>query len=480
MPVIADELPAYVDKTKAYSFSDDLESIVYYDYTAGTTQRTWLERNEDGQVENAVFQSLNGSEWENISMDTYTYDAAGSQTSDTKLTMVSGEWKPAAKENYSFDSNGNLLLREFYQYQLSSWVGTGTKVERTFDESNRCLTYIASTWVSNDWKPLSSGTFTYQSGNPAESVYQYRNSNTGLLENSSRIAYTYSGAGLPVTELYQSWSGAWKNEFRVLYDYDNTGDHVISKQIQYPGASAAWENLTQYIYEYANGVLSKVTKFDWESGVRQEKGNMALQYSGDKVVLQENGESPLARWEYGYEVNAPNYSVFKSDGQVLTGVDKYQFITNGDDIPQELNTFSWSGSDGDWVAVKSDTWTFDYDNQSERIIFKQSEPDDASSVVTRQVEFIFTPGMTTVKKYPNSSGFEIYPNPVRDAFTIQLSELSDNAVYYIYNTVGRLVAKGKLTDFKQLVHVADLPSGQYIVTVVSGEAKSSTVIIKRP
>ncbi len=59
------------------------------------------------------------------------------------------------------------------------------------------------------------------------------------------------------------------------------------------------------------------------------------------------------------------------------------------------------------------------------------------------------------------SNVQVYPNPAADILNV--SKVSNNALYAIYNMSGQLIAKGKITDNK--VSVSKLQAGVYIISV---------------
>ena len=71
--------------------------------------------------------------------------------------------------------------------------------------------------------------------------------------------------------------------------------------------------------------------------------------------------------------------------------------------------------------------------------------------------------------------FEVYPNPAKDVLNI--TKVSNRALYTIYSSIGQVVAKGKVQDNK--VNVSGLATGAYIITVSDGEFSGNVKFIKR-
>lgn len=473
----ADNLPGFVEKTNIYSFSEDLNKIIYRNYEEGTVYRTDLQRNSGGTIEHAVYQLSVGSEWENISRHSYFYDVQGVQTSDIYYTFSDNDWHPVSKENYLFDNNGNLCLKESYQYLSGSdsWMGTGEKIERLFDAMNRCTKYTVSGWKNGNWKPLSEGTITYLNNLPSVAVYRTE-SGGGSLENSSQIFYTYTGNNLSDFELYQSWNGvAWIDAIKI--NYTNAGGLITSKTIEYINNSGVFEYLTRYEYEYANNALSKIIikSEPAEFGIWGKADTVNLTYSGNNVSVEELGESDSNKWVYKYEPGtSEKYFLYNEKEGILSGIAGYQYSFTNNYLPLELIKYNRLEESNNWQQAQSASWII----EDKTVTLKQKETISGTSVLKRQIEFLFGDGLVTVKKYPSTGKFEIFPNPVKEGFVIQLSEMSKMTDYFIYSTTGRLVTRGKISELQHYVDASKLSSGQYIITVVSEAGKSSSVFLK--
>jgi hypothetical protein len=64
-----------------------------------------------------------------------------------------------------------------------------------------------------------------------------------------------------------------------------------------------------------------------------------------------------------------------------------------------------------------------------------------------------------------ASEFKIYPNPAKDELYVT-SEGYENTTVEIYNMIGMLVKRQKLTD--ALIRIDDLKAGSYVITTSKG------------
>lgn len=75
----------------------------------------------------------------------------------------------------------------------------------------------------------------------------------------------------------------------------------------------------------------------------------------------------------------------------------------------------------------------------------------------------------------NVNSTQVYPNPATDVLNV--SKVSGNATYSIYNVAGQIVAKGKIADNK--VQVSKLQSGVYIISVEDNGKVEKVKFIKK-
>ena len=75
------------------------------------------------------------------------------------------------------------------------------------------------------------------------------------------------------------------------------------------------------------------------------------------------------------------------------------------------------------------------------------------------------------------SEFKMYPNPAKEYVTIDLSDLTSNATFFIYDYLGRLVKKELLNTTSSRLETSNLQKGTYIVKVDSDNGLASKILI---
>ncbi len=470
----ANDLPKFTDEIKKYVSNEaELENIVYTNYELENTFRTVFERNDNEQISIVFFQSLTGNDtWTNVSKTEYFYDDRGNQSEVVESNWENGAWVLSQETSYVFDDNGNIEEQATINY-LSN---TGEKQTKEFN-GNLCTKSTIYTWSNSNWVLSSEKTTTSYNFFEFPTQETFRTNNSGILTNSTQIDYEYEGRD-PRIELYKNWTGSsWENAFRITNTYSN--GKIESKLFEYFNNNA-WVEESKYEYTYSGNELSIVRKLEKDAGVWKEKSNINLTYSGNDVELQENVDSSSESWKY--EMSSSNYSSYQMQNTDWIGISKYANTTSDGSFIGEFTTYTWSDDAKAWniAASSSETWTNSSDANSQKLIFTQKGLDERGLLeLKKEIVFNFTSGISTVKNSPKASAFSVYPNPVKDVFTIQQNFELSNAMYYIYNTSGRLLSKGILNSPSQVVNIAGFSQGQYIVTVVAEKQSSSLIILKQ-
>lgn len=196
----------------------------------------------------AVFQTWNGSAWDNSSSCGFTYDA-----------------------------NNNLLSSTFPTWNGTNYINS-SRTLFTYDAANNRLTETTQIWVSATWSDNNQIFHSYDANNNLirDSIQLFT---FGIRQN----LYSYDANNNLMTSIGQSWNGlTWDNADRHTYMYDANNNLLSDTHESWNGT--AWYNVERDVNTYdANNNRRDGLHQNWDSG----------------ATAWINGD----RWDYTYDAN---------------------------------------------------------------------------------------------------------------------------------------------------------------------------------
>ena len=187
--------------------------------------------------------------------------------------------------------------------------------------------------------------------------------------------------------------------------------------------------------------------------------------SGDSVTLSASGGS-----NYQWSNNV-------LDGQPFAPTQSNAYVVNGTD------TLGCQGSDTLMITVLEnatstlnetalDSYTLNGQTYTESGTYTQTVPaaNGCDSVITLNLTLNFT-GLSQEE----STLFVLYPNPASEQITIKTDAGMIGKEYALYNQVGKLITKGKLTGENTSLSLQGLARGLYSIAIQGQEMKSFTI-----
>ena len=176
--------------------------------------------------------------------------------------------------------------------------------------------------------------------------------------------------------------------------------------------------------------------------------------------------------DYGSETS---WEIVNSEGIVLYSGDSYEDIKN-----PAVKKFTFNLPNNSCYTFKiydtyGDGFCCDYGNGYYKLTT------DSGVVMVNQNTFnkdkeIYPFILGTLSTQENNKlGLNIFPNPVNDVLNI--TKVSNNATFAIYNIAGQFISKGKVTNNK--VNVSSLAKGVYFIEVSEKGATSKMKFIKK-
>ncbi len=261
-----------------------------------------------------------------------------------------GDSSLSASDVYSYDSQGNPLSRNWYDWISDSSMWFKTYVEKhSFDSKNRLISYCAKYryYPDRNWQ----GALKYQVTFGAD---------------DSLLEFLYFQLDYD--------KQVWIFRYKTVYLYDNNKRLVSVLSLNWDTASASWLNSkrTDYNYDTA-GHRILTTSFYWDSDrqywIPQNKTSQVFDQNGD-MVLQEkaNWNSDSMKWipttkneamYYHHRLNEIKFAYWSSNQWVWEVKRNYYYDENGNDTLIIYST--WAGDD--WRFDAKESFKFNAQNK---------------------------------------------------------------------------------------------------------------------
>lgn len=366
--------------------------------------------------------------------DEYTFDSNGNLSSQMRsFQNTPNIWEFVSKTEYTYDSSDNLILEENFSWILNQWANT-YKNEITYNTNQQVTLDKGYEWdiVLNQWVNLYMGEYFYTDGLMTSEINSLWNQGNDQWYFHSKWEYS-RGAFHP-----------WVPDFEILYRRDiNNIAWVYETKIE-----NEWIHWGSPLF-----LLTKQTYFTWDISMNQ--------------------------WEYDYK-------------------DDYQYDSNGN---RTIGTYyEWIETPGEWAPYYKDEFIFDLAYNFSDLITPINDDDELDDTVywfnnmvigyrgyefTNQVwedvsKTLFYYSNYTNPLYVNdyellANSIQVYPNPIANILVVD-SKIPLNKVE-IYSILGNMVKEFN-SNFNALP-VYDISAGLYIVKIQSENHTVSKKIIKQ-
>ncbi|MDD5507883.1 MAG: T9SS type A sorting domain-containing protein [Bacteroidales bacterium] len=346
---------------------------------------------------------------------------------------------PAGRWTYTYQGpNGTGQMTEM----LGESNETGTweysmKYTLSYDANGNISEIKASAWTGEEWFIVfgSQMTYTYT---PQQYITSVTTKTYDFLSGwvwDTKDIYTLDGNGYPTQVLMQVYDGAWADSSRYVdidwYEYiPQIGYGSLEYYVEELWDGSNWITNYREMTDYDDAGGYVLTNQDYDGGwVNSFRETLTVQNNRPSLYKYED-------WIDGAWV--------QTDGE------KYTYILSGENVTEEIIQ-TWDSGLIDYVNY----FRYVYD------------------------DFFYTTG---IDKGLSESSFRIYPNPVGEELTVQLSG-DVSAVWYIevLTLTGQVVASTAvdLSTTKMIsIPVATLPEGLYIMRATSGDQLITNKFLK--
>lgn len=323
----------------------------------------------------------------------FTYDSEGNLIQDISYGFEDSVWLNAEKKEYGYDANNNSILELNFYGNNDDWDSTYKKV-MSYDLNNNEIESVRSGY-NNGWVNMNKQEHDYNSNN---NVIEYKDFYWDLDDSSWYII----------------------GHQKISYTYDQN-NNIIEEINYYLNEDSTFVNnsKTEYVFD-ANNNLNEETSYEWEE-------DDSLWIGTDKQVLNYNTS-------YSFE------------DLILPFLDNQSLLY----FSNMLNTFEVYSFD-----ENSNSW---YLNGQSSLHYNEQN--------------------TTNLKNLRSGTIEVYPNPTSNWVNFSFEMDPKNSLFELFDVNGRKVL-AKTISSKNPVDLTPLNEGIYIYNLhLNGEIKSGKLIKK--
>ena len=433
----------WIDTAVVYSNYINPQRYIYSYDSAGNKITTYIELTTNG-------------EWNYVSKDTATYDSVGNQLTALSKIWKNGRWEKSSLNVNTYTVNHNVVSQTDKKWNGSDWTYSDS-THFTYDANGNKVASYGTVWsdTNNSWISSSFDIFVYDSvGNQELALNEQWDDS--LWANNQMVKYTYDSASNLIRGLVQNWADTnWVNFYKEDYTYDSAGN-----RLSYTGEiwnDSVWVNDQHYDYTYDDlGQMETGTGENWNDSIWTyfEKGQYTYDtYGGVETYYYQKYDTT---WE---NISLSQYN-YDSVGNAYLG--KY---------------YSWDTVSKNWSQNNDGVLQIFYNYSSAVAYFTGYQ------VEIKYNAPIISTGIGNVKDFV--SQYRCAPNPAINHTTIHLGlDTRERISVYLYSLSGEKLAtifEGELNKGMHLflVPTAELPSGIYLASLLSGNYTKTIKLVVR-
>ncbi|MFA5330190.1 MAG: T9SS type A sorting domain-containing protein [Prolixibacteraceae bacterium] len=384
--------------------------------------------------------------------------------------------RPGISKDYSWSDEGN------------SWIHS-TNTTYSYNATGELLEEIAQDANTDDYLTRNSTEYD-EHGNLTAEVSYYLNDELWTISEGNKYLYTYDGNGNVKEEIDQIWgNGAWKNDSKYVFTRNQQGEPT--EFMIYLWIGTDWLLTTRYTnivwHNWQNEQKESYTTQLYNEGNWLNYSRYTYSYNGNKSVeLQEVWDQN--QWVF----ESRNTNIFTGTEEVTIfehwteeqwkNIEKYTKVF---DSRGNITTYGYESWENEQWTPKTE-YLFDMvytdNNDLAEITYRYWEPGLAESSNILKYEyanFLYFNFPTKTPEINSLSDIRVFPNPVKDSFTIQFNENGDsNYRVDIVNLAGQVVYNSVFSELTVSVNTNWLKPGMYILNVSSsnGNVYSSKLL----
>lgn len=359
--------------------------------------------------------------WQHVSNTTYTYNSTGKLIDEVVQEPETDMY--ISRVSYAYDLSGNIIVNEEFIFNpgINQWFLTsGMMLDYTINAESQINGVIEKTWENGVWVNKTKTEYILDANNiPMQlRTYHWNGADWSL----------YSRTGLLT---WADWEKRELLKYTVQYWHDNN-----------------WVNGERYSKQYIGNNYTATTEV-WENGdwVNSVKETYSITGNQEELILEN-------RTEQGWEKTEKYRGTFDDIGN-----------------PTGMQYSAWHSTN--WVVEMELFLDLSYNelNDVTEMVVRYWDPDLTAPVnLSKYIYSNFQHFTTSAPEITNLQNVNVFPNPVKNSFTIQFDENKiSNYQVKIVNVAGQTIFSDSFTEPAISINAESFPSGMYLLNIKSDE-----------
>ena len=224
----------------------------------------------NNRIMSSLFQSTNGSSWQDEQKTTYTYTNGLIATTEYEHNGGSG-MEPTSRLTNTYNNDMQITenVQESWNNMTSQYVYSSRTVNH-YNSNKQMDTTWNYSWnsMSAQWYQSGRNIITYTAG---QSMTLQQTYNGSAWNDFHRNTSTYDNKGnliLSESEMWNTGSSSWEKSSRTEYAYDNANNNIEEKAAHWDNGAYVYHSKTNYTYNQFHRLLTEETQ-TWNASTSQ-------------------------------------------------------------------------------------------------------------------------------------------------------------------------------------------------------------------
>jgi Secretion system C-terminal sorting domain len=452
-----------------------MESYYFWDTNknqwvgSGNKTETNYDHNQKIMIATYIWDNINNI-WKGQSKNEYAYDLKGNTISQITSTWINSKstWSLSQKVESTYNINGKKLTDISFNWNSNNQLWEKhSKTQNSYDSYDNITLEMHYDWdlINSTWVDSYKYEYTYNNGKIISKVYSYFENNKWYFREKTDYLNNTSGDNTLITNY--SWSFDWYTTDKMEISYDS--NHKKTSEIK-------------YIRDYESGILTENVKTEYSY---DSYGNYAswTGYRWDGSDWYGDYKAELEYNSSGKRTMYAKYNSWDFEKKIFIGdsKDEYTYDINGNEIMHIM--YKWDKLNNSWIgSTKTEynnhllPYNLPYDLTF--TMYNWSNVNNQWLLSKRSYNYSSQYNVTEVENVAAEQSIKIYPNPVIEQVTIELT-VAPLGVGELFDIDGHLVKTFSLIEGLNTINLCGHHSGTYILNIPTANGKVRTKLIKQ-